>query len=197
MVDESVEPGRAPGSTDDSGNARFAINLFIVAEIMFFGALVGMYIVLRLGAKSWKPEGFPEQGMGLPLGNMALLVLSGFFILLASRAIRREDPIGLVSWLCLTLVSGAVFAGIQLLEFSRLIAQELPAQNIFGTVFYSMAGLHGLHVVGGVLLLSYVIIQAIRGKYHEHRRIGVDLVLYYWLMVVLVWVFFFGILYIL
>ena len=197
MAGESVESRRAPGSTDESGNARFAINLFIVAEIMFFGALVGMYIVLRLGAKSWKPEGFPEQGMGLPLGNMALLVLSGFFILLASRAIRREDLVGLVSWLCLTLVSGAVFAGIQLLEFSRLIAQELPAQNIFGTVFYSMAGLHGLHVVGGVLLLSYVIIQAIRGKYHEHRRIGVDLVLYYWLMVVLVWVFFFGILYIL
>lgn len=197
MAGESVESRRAPGSTDESGNAKFAINLFIVAEIMFFGALVGMYIVLRLGAKSWKPEGFPEQGMGLPLGNMALLVLSGFFILLASRAIRREDLVGLVSWLCLTLVSGAVFAGIQLLEFSRLIAQELPAQNIFGTVFYSMAGLHGLHVVGGVLLLSYVIIQAIRGKYHEHRRIGVDLALYYWLMVVLVWVFFFGILYIL
>lgn len=197
MAGESIESRRAPGLTDESGNAKFAINLFIVAEIMFFGALVGMYIVLRLGAKSWKPEGFSEQGMGLPLGNMALLVLSGFFILLASRAIRREDPIGLVSWLCLTLVSGAVFAGIQLLEFSRLIAQELPAQNIFGTVFYSMAGLHGLHVVGGVLLLSYVIIQAIRGKYHEHRRIGVDLVLYYWLMVVLVWVFFFGILYIL
>ena len=197
MVGESAVSKGAPGSTDDSGNARFAINLFIVAEIMFFGALVGMYIVLRLGAKSWKPEGFPEQGMGLPLGNMALLVLSGFFILLASRAIRREDLVGLVSWLCLTLVSGAVFAGIQLLEFSRLIAQELPAQNIFGTVFYSMAGLHGLHVVGGVFLLSYVIIQAIRGKYHQHRRIGVDLALYYWLMVVLVWVFFFGILYIL
>ena len=182
---------------DDSGNARFAINLFIVAEIMFFGALVGMYIVLRLGAKTWKPEGFSELAMGLPLSNMVVLVLSGFFILLASRAIRREDPIGLVSWLCLTLVSGVVFAGIQLLEFSRLIAQELPVQNIFGTVFYSMAGLHGLHVVGGVFLLSYVIIQAIRGKYHQYKRIGVDLALYYWLMVVLVWVFFFGILYIL
>ena len=197
MVGESVVSKGVPGSTDDSGNARFAINLFIVAEIMFFGALVGMYIVLRLGARAWKPEGFSELAMGLPLSNLAVLVLSGFFILLASRALRREDPIGLVSWLGLTLVSGAVFAGIQLREFSRLIAQELPVQNIFGTVFYSMAGLHGLHVVGGVFLLSYVIIQAIRGKYHQHRRIGVDLALYYWLMVVLVWVFFFGIHYIL
>ena len=52
MAGEAVEVGRAPGLTDESGNARFAINLFIVAEIMFFGALVGMYIVLRLGAKS-------------------------------------------------------------------------------------------------------------------------------------------------
>ena len=58
MAGESVELRRAPGLTDDSGNARFAINLFIVAEIMFFGALVGMYIVRRLGAKTWRPEGY-------------------------------------------------------------------------------------------------------------------------------------------
>ena len=70
-------------------------------------------------------------------------------------------------------------------------------KNIFGTVFYTMAGLHALHVAGGVLLLSYVIIGAIGGKYSPERRIGVDLVLYYWLMVVLVWIFFFVILYIL
>ena len=75
MAGESVELRRAPGSTDESGNARFAINLFIVAEIMFFGALVGMYIVLRFGAKAWKPEGFAGLALGVPLSNTIVLVL--------------------------------------------------------------------------------------------------------------------------
>ena len=197
MVGESVVSKGAPGSTDDSGNARFAINLFIVAEIMFFGALVGMYIVLRLGASTWKPPGFPELALGIPLSNMAVLVLSGVFIILASRAIRREDPVGLVSWLYLTLFCGVLFAAVQYFEFVRLLAEELPIQDIFGTVFYTMAGLHALHVVGGVLLLSYVIVRAVRGKYHQYQRIGIDLALYYWLLVVVVWVFFFVILYLL
>ena len=60
-----------------------------------------------------------------------------------------------------------------------------------------MAGLHTLHVVGGVLLLSYVIVRAVRGKYHQYQRIGIDLALYYWLLVVVVWMFFFVILYLL
>ena len=195
MASESAVPGRAPAVAGEVENARFGIVLFVVAEIMFFGALVGMYIVLRLGASTWKPPGFPELALGIPLSNMAVLVLSGVFIILASRAIRREDPVGLVS--CLTLFCGALFAAVQYFEFARLLAEELPIQNIFGTVFYTMAGLHALHVVGGVLLLSYVIVRAVRGKYHQHQRIGIDLALYYWLLVVVVWVFFFVILYLL
>ena len=197
MASESVVPGRAPAVAGEAENARFGIVLFVVAEIMFFGALVGMYIVLRLGASTWKPPGFPELALGIPLSNTAVLVLSGVFIILASRAIRREDPVGLVSWLYLTLFCGVLFAAVQYFEFVRLLAEELPIQNIFGTVFYTMAGLHALHVVGGALLLSYVIVRAVRGKYHQYQRIGIDLALYYWLLVVVVWMFFFVILYIL
>ena len=197
MASESVVPGRASAVAGEVENARFGIVLFVVAEIMFFGALVGMYIVLRLGASTWKPPGFRELALGIPLSNMAVLVLSGVFIILASRAIRREDPVGLVSWLCLTLFCGVIFAAVQYFEFVRLLAEELPIENIFGTVFYTMAGLHALHVVGGVLLLSYVIVRAVRGKYHQYQRIGIDLALYYWLLVVVVWVFFFVILYLL
>ena len=88
-------------------------------------------------------------------------------------------------------------AGLPTHEDLRLLAEGLPIQNIFGTVFYTMAGLHALHVVGGALLLSYVIVRAVRGKYHQYQRIGIDLALYYWLLVVVVWVFFFVILYLL
>ena len=181
----------------EAENARFAIVLLLVAEIMFFGALVGMYIVLRFSAESWKPPLFAETALGIPLANTGVLVLSGIFMLLGSRAVREEGRLRLVCWLCLTLLCGAIFAAVQYFEFSSLLEEGLELKNIFGTVFYTMAGLHALHVAGGVLLLSYVIIGAIGGKYSPERRIGVDLVLYYWLMVVLVWIFFFVILYIL
>ena len=181
----------------EAENARFAIVLLLVAEIMFFGALVGMYIVLRFSAESWKPPLFAETALGIPLANTGVLVLSGIFMLLGSRAVREEGRLRLVCWLCLTLLCGAIFAAVQYFEFSSLLEEGLELKNIFGTVFYTMAGLHALHVAGGVLLLSYVIIGSIGGKYSPERRIGVDLVLYYWLMVVLVWIFFFVILYIL
>ena len=181
----------------EAENARFAIVLLLVAEIMFFGALVGMYIVLRFSAESGKPPLFAETALGIPLANTGVLVLSGIFMLLGSRAVREEGRLRLVCWLCLTLLCGAIFAAVQYFEFSSLLEEGLELKNIFGTVFYTMAGLHALRVAGGVLLLSYVIIGAIGGKYSPERRIGVDLVLYYWLMVVLVWIFFFVILYIL
>ena len=181
----------------EAENARFAIVLLLVAEIMFFGALVGMYIVLRFSAENWKPPLFAETALGIPLANTGVLVLSGIFMLLGSRAVREEGRLRLVCWLCLTLLCGAIFAAVQYFEFSSLLEEGLELKNIFGTVFYTMAGLHALHVAGGVLLLSYVIMGAIGGKYRPERRIGVDLALYYWLMVVLVWIFFFVILYIL
>ena len=193
----AVSESGTPEVTLEAENARFAIVLLLVAEIMFFGALVGMYIVLRFSAENWKPPLFAETALGIPLVNTGVLVLSGFFMLLGSRAVRGEGRLGLVCWLCLTLLCGAVFAAVQYLEFSRLLEEGLALNNIFGTVFYTMAGLHALHVAGGVLLLSYVICRAIGGKYRPGRRIGVDLALYYWLMVVLVWIFFFVILYIL
>ena len=193
----AVSESGTPEVTLEAENARFAIVLLLVAEIMFFGALVGMYIVLRFSSENWKPPFFAETALGIPLANTGVLVLSGFFMLLGSRAVRGEGRLRLVCWLCLTLLCGTIFAAIQYLEFSRLLEEGLAPKNIFGTVFYTMAGLHALHVAGGVLLLIYVISRAIGGKYHPDRRIGVDLALYYWLMVVLVWIFFFVILYIL
>ena len=184
---------------NDPSNARFAIWLFVIAEVMFFAALVAAYIVLRFGSSSWKPEGFPQLALGLPLLNTIVLTVSGLFLYLGSRSLSREDPLGLVGYVAITLVSGAGFVTGQVVEFRRLLAAELPMKegDMFGNMFYAMAGLHAAHVAGGVLLLLFVLLRAIRGKYHQYRRAAVDLACCYWGLVVIVWIFFFLILYVL
>jgi cytochrome c oxidase subunit 3 len=191
----AVESSR-PRASRDPSTARFAARLFIIAEVMFFAALVAVYIVLKFTAKVWRPAGFPALATGLPLANTVVLVASGAFLGLGSRAIRREDPWGLAAYVALALATGAAFVAVQVLEFRRLMAAELPlAGNVFGGVFYAMAGLHALHVAGGLLLLAYVLVQAIRGRFHQYRRAALDLACYYWALVVGVWIFFFLILY--
>jgi len=169
----------------------------VIAEIMFFAAIVAAYVVLRFSAREWKPESFPDLAFGVPLANTVVLTVSGLFVFLGSRAIRREDPGGLIAWFLLTWVSGAAFVAGQIYEGKRLLAQELPiSSGTFGNLFYAMVGLHALHVAGGVLLLSYVLFQAIRGKYHQYKRAAVDLTVCYWGLVIVVWIFFFLILYV-
>jgi len=193
----TVSRGRTQ-SLHDPSTARFAISLFLVAEVMFFAALVAAYIVLRFSSRTWKPDGFPELALGLPLANTIVLAMSGVFVVLASRSIRREDPGGLVAWLLVALASGVAFVLGQVFEFRRLLAAELPirAGDMFSGMFYAMAGLHALHVAGGVLLLVVVLMQALRGRYHQRRRAAVDLAVCYWELVVVVWLFFFSILYV-
>jgi cytochrome c oxidase subunit 3 len=183
---------------NDPSNARFAIGLFLIAEVMFFAGLVAAYIVLRFASTSWRPEDFPQLALGLPLVNTVVLTVSALFLYLGSRSLNRENPRGLVLGVAITLVAGTAFVIGQVVEFGRLLAADLPMQegDMFGNMFYAMAGLHAAHVAGGVLLLLFVLLRAIRGKYHQYRRGAVDLACCYWGLVVVVWIFFFLILYV-
>jgi cytochrome c oxidase subunit 3 len=194
MVSLEKRRQQRPGAL---GNEKFAMVLFLIAEVMLFAALVAAYIVLRLGAKVWKPENFPPLQLGLPLSSTALLCLSAAFLAAGVRSIRRDDAGGLKVYLALTLLSGLTFIGVQWAEFVRLFALGLPMNNLFGSVFYTVVGVHVVHVLGGVVLLSAVLVKAAMGRYHQYRSLGVELASYYWYFVVLVWLFLFAILYLL
>lgn len=189
---------------------RFAIWLLVIGETMFFAALVGVYIVLRfsalregptpggeLVARSWAPADFAERAWGLPLSNLLVLVLSGIFFAVGSRALSREDPGGFRLHVSLALVAGLTFVAMQVVEMRGLLTTTLPlgGRSIFSTVFHSLVGLHALHVGIGVVLLGYVLVQGFRGRYHRYRRVAVDLCAAYWYLVVLVWIVFYVLLY--
>lgn len=178
-------------------NEVFGMALFIVAETMFFAAFVSAYVVSRTSAGQWRPDDLPPLVTPASVGNAAVLAASGVSMLLALLAVRRDDPGGLKLYLTITCVLGLAFAGIQAFELSRLMRFVPWGGSSFGNCFYVLGGVHALHVLGGVVLLSIVLANAVRGKYHRYRAMGVLLASFYWWFVVIVWAFLFTALYVL
>jgi cytochrome c oxidase subunit 3 len=170
--------------------------LFLIAEVMFFAALVSAYIVLRKGAPEWPPRGLPPLARGLSVSNTVLLCLSAGSMLLSTRAVRRDDPDGLKLYLGITMALGMTFLGVQAYELLRLAGIIPVGEKLFRSVFYTVAGLHGVHVAGGVALLGLVLWRAFRGRYNPYRSAGVTISSLYWYFVVVVWVFLFFALYV-
>jgi cytochrome c oxidase subunit 3 len=178
-------------------NEAFGMALFIVAEVMFFAAFVSTYVVSRTSAGRWKPDDVESLVTPLSVGNSLVLAASGISMLLALLAIRRDDPGGLKLYLAITCVLGLAFAGIQAFEIRRLLGIVPIGGSAFGNCFYVLGGVHFLHVLGGVVFLAIVLLNAARGKYHRYRAMGVLLASFYWWFVVIVWGFLFVALYVL
>jgi heme/copper-type cytochrome/quinol oxidase subunit 3 len=115
----------------------------------------------------------------------------------AVKAIRAGSQAGLRSALLATAVLGAGFLAIQGSEWVRLIHQGLTlSSGSYGATFYTLIGLHGLHVVGAVIWLLAVMAIAYRGRYTATRYAGVSVCATYWYYVCALWVVLFGVVYV-
>jgi cytochrome c oxidase subunit III len=164
------------------------ILLFIVSEVMLFGAFFASYFFLRVvvDPPSWPPEAFP-----LPVGvagmNTAILVSSSFTIHYALESIRRGNRTGLKLGLVATWLLGATFLFIQINEYVHI---GFSARDLgFGSIFYSLTGLHGAHVFVGLMLLTFATIRAFRGHFGpaEKDHLGVEVPGIYWHFVDIMW----------
>jgi cytochrome c oxidase subunit III len=186
----ATEARRMPGTL-------LGMLLFISSELMFFGGLFGAYATIRGAAGEWPPPGAPD----LPVLRTALfsvaLISSSATVHAAVLAIRRGDRSGLVKWLGATIGLGTVFLGGQAFEYSELWSEGFGiSTDVFTTLFFTMTGFHGLHVLGGLLALILIAAGARRGEFSAHRLGPVEAVSYYWHFVDVVWVLLFSVLYI-
>ncbi|MGH7407978.1 MAG: cytochrome c oxidase subunit 3, partial [Candidatus Methylomirabilales bacterium] len=127
--DDGERPWREPERTPLVTNAVLGMVMFLGAEVMFFGALVGAFLVLRLGAQVWPPPSQPRLPVEVTGVNTAILLLSGATMALALRAIGRGDRAGLPRYLGCTAVLGAVFLAVQGYEWTRLVHFGLTASS--------------------------------------------------------------------
>jgi cytochrome c oxidase subunit III len=187
-----------------SSNERLAIVLFIISEAVMFGAFFAQYFYNRLLATEWPIRtGLPDTFDRVPAFPIAfvltiLLVASGFTAHAAQTAIRRNDRDSFTGWLIVTIVLGLGFLGGQAFEYLSLFGEGFTlSSGIYGSVFFTMTGLHGLHVTAGLVVLTFVLIRGFLGHFSSTNHFAVEGSVLYWHFVDVVWLALYGALYLL
>jgi cytochrome c oxidase subunit 3 len=160
--------------------------LFIASEVMLFGAFFTAYFFVRVTAGTpWPTPPFhlPVYVAGV---NTAILVTSSFTVHWALQSIKRGYRPGLQAGLLLTFLLGLTFLLTQILEYHRV--GFTPHDGSFGTIFFSLTGLHGAHVFVGLCLLGVATTRAFRGHFTPDAHWGVELPGIYWHFVDAMWI---------
>jgi len=135
-------------------NVVFAMTVFIVTEVMFFAGLISAFAIVRSHALQWPPPGQPRLPIEATAANTLVLVLSGAAVYVSWRAFARQDRRA-GTWLLGGLSLGALFVGVQGMEWVALIAQGLTlTTSSHASFFYLIVGAHGLHVLVALFVLG-------------------------------------------
>jgi cytochrome c oxidase subunit 3 len=198
-----AEPHEHHGPPEANQSSRIdrqtlGILLFIVSEVMLFGAFFAAYFFVRVVANSgpWPPDGLtlPKAVAGV---NTAILISSSFTVHWALESIRRENRRGMILGLACTFLLGATFLFIQINEYVHLGFSA--REDAFASVFYCLTGLHGAHVTVGLMLLAFANIRAWRGHFGPQAKdhLGVEVPGIYWHFVDVMWIIVYTTVYIL
>jgi len=160
--------------------------LFFLSESFLFSALATARFVI---SGTDRPE---ELNQLLGLGITSILLVSSLTAYLAESAIARGDRKAFLRNLLATILLGIVFVAGVGFEWSTA---EFKLSEPYGTVFFSMTGLHAAHVVSGIVMLSLLYRLGLRGHFSAEKHWGVEATIKYWHFVDVVWIFFYPILY--
>jgi len=185
--------------------------VFLAQEIMFFGGLFCGYTIYR----SMMPDGFAAASnhLNVPLGlvNTIVLIASSLTMALAVRSAMMGNNPAIVRYLVGTLILGCTFLGVKVVEYTDKfthhlvpgynfqwpVASEAAGAQMFYVFYFTMTGMHALHMVIGAGLLLYFIYKAHKGTYHPRYFGPIENMGLYWHFVDIVWIFLFPLLYLL
>ncbi len=184
--------------------------LFLVTEIMFFGGMFTAYIVYRTLYPNAFAAASHELDITMGAINTAVLICSSLSMALAVNAAQLGRRKSLVWFLILTIALGAVFLGIKAVEYhEKFVNHHVPGPSfhfdgpeaehaqLFFSLYFGMTGLHALHMIVGIVLLSILAIRAHRGRFGSEYYTPIDMTGLYWHFVDIVWIFLFPLLYLL
>lgn len=189
------EPHPVTGVT----NAKLGIWLFLASEVMLFGALFSAYITLRVGADHW-PHGYEELNVKLASLNTVALILSSVTIVMAWASLKMNQFGKYKMYMTATILLSFVFLVIKYMEYSHKFHHDhFPWTNNFFAVYFTMTGLHGLHVIGGIIVNLYFLLPGAKMWHTKPEQFTgrIECAGLYWHFVDLVWIFLFPSLYLL
>ncbi|HET7104960.1 MAG TPA: cytochrome c oxidase subunit 3 family protein [Terracidiphilus sp.] len=215
------------GQQNDATN--FAMWIFLLTEIMFFGGLFTSYLIMR----NWYYNAFVEGSHQLSIywgtANTAVLITSSFTMAMAVWSAETRRKTALITFLCLTYALGVVFLGIKGIEYhEKWVKHHVPgfhysvesfthpssdaevykeyhdrplpmdeAQNTeqYFFLYFAMTGMHALHMIIGIGILTFMIFRAKAGAYTTGHVTFVENFGLYWHFVDIIWIFLFPLLY--
>ncbi len=189
-------------------SAKLGMWVFLLTEILLFGGLFCAYAIYR----AWYPDMFhnAHKHLDVVLGavNTVVLILSSVTVALAIHAIQHNKRKQSIIFLAVTLLFAATFLVIKYFEYSHKIhLGMLPGKfytytgiegtnpHIFFTIYFTMTGLHGLHVLAGMIVIGWVLIRTIKGHFNSEYYTPVENAGLYWHLVDMIWIYLFPLLY--
>lgn len=188
-----------PDTHSGISNAKLGVWLFLASEVMLFATLFTTYIVLRLSATSW-PWGWDALNVPLATLNTVILISSSVTIVMAYARAYDRDVRGFRLWMALTLALSFGFLIVKAFEYGHEFSKGIgPSTSVFYAVYFTMTGLHGIHIIGGIIVNSALLYMSFVKEDWENplflgRVEGAGL---YWHFVDIVWIFLFPALYLL
>ncbi len=182
-------------------NAKLGVWLFLASEVMLFGALFSTYVLLRTGAEHWE-TGAAILNIPLATVNTMVLIASSVTMVLSWAALKARNFARFRLCLGLTFLAGVGFLVIKYFEYSAKLAHDpplVPATSTFMALYFTMTGLHALHVIGGMIVNGYFWGPGAKMWQSEPQRFTnrIEVAGLYWHFVDLVWIFLFPTLYLL
>ena len=174
------------------------IYLFLASEAMLFGSFFAAYFFARVAVPNpvWPPfiPKFAAEGVFvqyelpvfLALINTIILVTSSVTVHWAVTSCKNNYRTGLIAGLGLTAFLGLAFLLIQIREYMRIGFS--PRDEAFGSTFYALTGLHGVHVLMGLTFLLFALWRATKGHYTPKHHLGLELPAIYWHFVDVMWI---------
>ena len=188
-----------PDTHSGISNAKLGVWLFLASEIMLFATLFTSYIVLRLGSTSW-PWGWDALNVPLATLNTVILITSSVTIVMAYAKAYDKNKSGFQLWMGLTILLSLAFLVVKGFEYGHEFALGIgPHTSVFYAIYFTTTGLHGIHILGGILVNGGLLYMSSVSKHWENplflgRVEGAGL---YWHFVDVVWIFLFPALYLL
>jgi cytochrome c oxidase subunit 3 len=177
-----VEGGRSTG--------YWGMVILIFTEATLFAILLTSYFYLRFqGSPVWPPDGIKKPELALIAVMTPILLLSSGPMHWAERSIKEGHVGRLRLGLLVTFLMGSTFLILQGFEYHTTLQEFTPRTDVYGSLFFTITGFHGLHVAVGLLMNLWLQWNAWRGRFSAQRHLAVQNVTLYWHFVDAVWVF--------
>jgi cytochrome c oxidase subunit 3 len=180
-------------------NPKVGIWLFLASEVMLFGALFASYILLRVSAPEW-PHGSTILNVPLATLNTIVLISSSVTMVMSWASLMRKQFGKFRMFMGGTVLLGLAFLVIKSFEYGAKFHHHLlPSTSTFLAIYFTMTGLHALHVLGGMLINTYLLFPGSKMWKTAPQQFTnrVEVAGLFWHFVDLVWIFLFPVLYLL